>query len=128
MIDGLEPLFQQIADSMMLAIPEEWATARFEAIFFPDGSTYEAEYTRGTDKRARSFQPASGGSHAFRQLREVFRASGKPLWGRACLELNSDGSFNMTWGYDNCDENGDSHFNEEQELRRHQERHKRLSS
>jgi hypothetical protein len=68
MIDGLEPLFQQIADSMQEAIPEDWVTAQFEAIFYPDGSTYEAEYTRRADGKARSFLPASGGVVPFESL------------------------------------------------------------
>src|SRR5437016_2475189 len=107
MIDGIEPLYQEIAESMVNAIPEDWSTAKFEAILYSGSSTYEAEYTRKTDGVVRGFQPADGGSRAFRQIRKMFEEAGKPLWGRACFELHSDGRFNMKWGYDNCDENGD---------------------
>ncbi|AMV29544.1 hypothetical protein VT84_34435 [Gemmata sp. SH-PL17] len=128
MIDGLEPLFQQIAGSMQAAIPEDWDAAQFEAIFYADGSTYEAEYTRKADGKAKSFQPSAGGSRAFRQLRERFRETGQPVWGRVSFELRSDGTFNVNWDYDNCDENGNKRFDEEGELRRHESRRNRLSS
>jgi hypothetical protein len=126
-IDGLESLYKQIADSMLNAIPEEWSSAMFEALFFQDSSTYEAEYTRKADGKQRGFQPSSGGSRAFRELRKKFKEAGKPVWGRACFQLNSNGTFNMKWGYDNCDENGDTLFSEEDELKRHEERRKRLT-
>ena len=56
MLPGLEPLFQEIADSMVAAIPEEWSTARVEAIYFSDSSVYEAEYTRKADGVPRDFE------------------------------------------------------------------------
>ena len=46
MIEGIEALYQQIADSIVEAIPESWSTAKVEAIFFADSITFEAEYTR----------------------------------------------------------------------------------
>jgi hypothetical protein len=128
MIDGLEPLFQQIAESMLATIPEEWAIAQFEAIFYADSSTYEAEYTRRSDGKARGFQPAGEGSRAFRQIRARFKAAGKPLWCRASFQLHPDGSFNIQWGYDGCDENGNAPFDEEEVIRRHEERHNWLTS
>lgn len=128
MIDGIEDLYQQIAESMRGAIPEDWITAKFEAIFYPDGSTYEAEYIRKMDGGVRGFQPTSSGSRAFRQLRKKFKESGQQLWGRACVELHIDGKFNIQWGYDNCDQNGDTVFDEEKEIKRHEERRNRLSN
>ena len=128
MIPRIEALYRQIAESMQAAIPEEWATAKFEAIFYLDCSTYEAEYTRKADGVSRSFQPADEGDRAFRQLREQFEQAGKRLWGRACFELRSDGTFNMQWSYDDCDENGDARFDEEEEIRRHEARHRRLTA
>lgn len=128
MIEGIETLFQQIADSMIDAIPDSWSEARFEAIFYPDSSTYEAEYVRRSDGRARSFQPTSSGSRAFRQIRALFQQAGKPVWGQACFELRVDGTFGMTWGYENCDGDGNTRFDEVEELRRHEERHRRLTA
>jgi hypothetical protein len=127
MIDGIEDLYQAIAESMVQTIPEDWSTATFEAIFYPDGSVYEGEYTRKADDVARSFQPATGGSRAFRQLRQRFKDAGKPLWGKARFDLRADGSFNMTWGYEDCDEDGNTLFDQEQELRRHEARRIRLA-
>jgi hypothetical protein len=128
MIEGIETFYQQIAESMADAIPEDWSSAKFEALFYPNSSTYEAEYTRKVDGVARGFQPTDNGGRAFRQLRKKFKEAGKPLWGKACFELHSDGKFNMKWGYENCNENGDTIFNEEEELRRHEERRKRLAA
>ena len=51
MIDGVEAFYEQIANSMIETIPEEWSTASFQAIFYPDGSVYEAEYIRKADGR-----------------------------------------------------------------------------
>ena len=128
MIDGIELLYQQIAESIEEAIPEEWTTAKMEALFYPGSSTYFGEYRRKADGKCRDFGTTRAGERAFRELRRTFRDAGKPLWGQACFELHSDGKFNMQWGYDNCDENGDMIFNEEQEIARHEERHKRLTS
>jgi hypothetical protein len=100
MIDGIETFYQRIAESMIEAIPEEWSSAVFEAIFFPEGSTYEAEYVRKADGKARSFSPADDGDKAFRQLRKKFKDAGKPLWGKARFEMRPDGTFNMNWVYD----------------------------
>ena len=87
MIPGIELLYRQIAESMQDAIPEEWATAKFEAIFYSDGSTYEAEYTRKGDGLARGFQPANAGARAFRHIREQFKEAGEPLWGSSVLRI-----------------------------------------
>jgi hypothetical protein len=128
MIDGIEQYYREIAESMSSAIPEEFSTAKFEAIFYEGSSHYEAEYRRKSDGVARAFQPADGGDRAFRQLRKKFKEAGKPVWGQATFELQSDGRFNMKWGYENCDENGNTRFDEEKELRRSQENFQRLTA
>jgi len=127
MVDGIEQYYHQIAESMLAAIPDEFTTARFDAIFHAGSSTYEAEYLRKSDGVARGFQPADEGDRAFRQLRKKFKEAGMPVWGQATFELHSDGKFNMKWGYENCDENGNTRFNEDEEVKRRVERHKRLS-
>jgi hypothetical protein len=127
MIEGIEPLYLEIAQSMVDAIPEEWSSARFEAIFFSGSSIYEAEYTRRSDGVVLSFQPTSAGSRALRQLRKKFKEAGKRLWGQARFELRPDGKFNMQWGYENCDDNGDTRFDEEAELQRSEQRRLRLT-
>ena len=112
MIDGIEQIFQTIADSIQDAIPEEWTTATMEAEFYPHGSRYVGEYTREADGETESFATDLRSERAFRELRERFKEAGKPLWGRACFELNADGKFNMKWGYDDCDEDGYAIFHE----------------
>lgn len=49
------------------------------------------------------------------------------MWGQAVFELQPDGKFKMNFGYENCDKSGDTHFDEEAELRRFRERQKRLT-
>lgn len=127
MIQGIEPIYQRLADSITAAIPEDWSEAKYEAIFYPDSSVYEAEYVRQSDGVARSFPPTKDGPRAFRELRTLFKKAGQRAWGRAIFELRSDGSFNMKWGYDDCDANGDCRFDEDEEVRRSEERHRRLT-
>jgi hypothetical protein len=128
MIEGIEPFYQQIAESIQEAIPEEWTTARMDVLFYADGESYEGEYTRTADGKAVDFATTRKAERAFRGLRNKFKEAGKPLWGQASFELDSDGKFHMQWGYDNCDENGNTIFNEEEELKRREARRKRLTS
>jgi hypothetical protein len=127
MIPGSEELLKAIAKSMIETIPEQWSSAQFDVIFFPDHSLYEAEYKRKVDGVSRGFSPAPEGARAFRRLRQLFREAGKPLWGTATLTLKPKGKFNISWGYDNCDKDGDALFDEVKELQRHNDRLERLS-
>jgi hypothetical protein len=61
--DDLEPLYQRIAAAMTCKIPEAWSSARYDAIFFPDSSIYEAEYAKLFDSVSRSFEPTIDGDH-----------------------------------------------------------------
>ena len=99
-----------------------------EAIFYSGSSTYLGEYTRKADGKLRSFATASSGERGFRELRKKFKQAGKPLWGSACFEMQSSGRFNMKFGYEDCDENGDTRFDADEELKRAEARHKRLTS
>ncbi len=128
MIDGLDKEYRLIAESMMSAIPEDWSSAKFEVIFYPNSSTYEAEYVRTRDGQARGFRPESAGARTFRQIRKLFKDGGQPVWGQAVFELFPDGRFNMKWGYDNCDDNGDTVFDADKEFERAELRHRRLTS
>lgn len=128
MIDGIELLYQQIAESIEEAIPDEWTTARMEAAFFSESSKYMGEYTRESDGVARDFPTSFEAARAFREIRKRFKEAGKPLWGRAIFEMDSQGKFKMHWDYDNCDEEGNAIFDEEEELKKAEERHRRLTS
>lgn len=48
------------------------------------------------------------------------------MWGQVTFEIEADGTFEMQFGYENCDGNGDTIFDEEEYVRRVQERMKRL--
>jgi hypothetical protein len=127
-IEGIESHFQRIADAMLVAIPEEWSVAEFHAIFFPDFSVYEAEYVRPSDGVARGFPMTSDGDRAIREIREAFRQAGHPLWGQIRFVLRSNGTFNAYWGYEKCDANGDTIWDEEAELARREARWRRLTA
>ena len=128
MIDGIEPFYRQIADSIQAAIPEEWNSAKMEAIFYSGHSQYLGEYTRKSDGRSRSFATGRNGEGAFREIRRKFKEAGKPLWGSACFEIESCGKFNLGFCYENCDEQGNTYFDEDEEVRRGEERDRRLTA
>lgn len=128
MIEGVEPLYREIAESMQEAIDDDWTNATMDAIFYSDGSEYFGEYTRRVDGKARDFATSTKGARAFRAWREAFREARQPLWGRARFELRPDGEFNVKLNYDNCDENGDTVFDAEQWRKEHDARHARLTA
>jgi hypothetical protein len=121
MIEGIEPLYQQIADSIQDAIEEPWSSAWIDAIFYSEHTRYSGEYLveGGTPQ---SFPTTLEGERAFERIRELFIQAGKPVWCRARFEIHADGRFNMNWGYDDCDEHGYAIFDEEAELKRMRER------
>lgn len=110
MIPNTEHLFETIAESIQSAIAEAWSNATIDAVFYPDGCRYTGKYIRESDGESISFSTGSAGQRAFRELRRQFKDAGKPLWGKACFELNCDGQFRMEWHYDDCDENGFAKF------------------
>ena len=128
MVDGAEPLYEQMAESISECVPEKWSVAKMEAVFFDDSITYLGEYQRAADGVSRSFPTDIRGERAFRQLRQLFKDAAKPLWGQACFEMQSDGKFRINFGYDDCDEDGNTRFDEERELRRAEERRLRLTA
>jgi hypothetical protein len=96
------------------------------AVFYRDHIAFEGEYTAAEGGRAKSFATPEAAERGFEEIRELFRQAGKPVWGRARFELRSDGTFNMNWGYDDCDEDGYARFDEARELERARERRKKL--
>lgn len=126
MIEGIETYYQRIADGIVDGIPEDWRHARVEVVFYSECSDYDGEYTTD-DGKERSFEVSDDACLAFRQLRKKFNESGKRVWGQATFELNADGSFNMKWGYDNCEENGDTIWDADEWSRKQNERRSRLT-
>ncbi|HWE95791.1 MAG TPA: immunity protein YezG family protein [Tepidisphaeraceae bacterium] len=118
MIEGIEPFYQQIGESIQGAISEPWQRAAVEAIFFPQSSKYLGEYFTAENAPPKGFPVDLKVIQSFRGLRELFKNAGKPLWCRARFELHSDGKFTMNWGYDDCDENGFAPFDEAKESER----------
>lgn len=127
MIPGIEIFYKRIAESMISEIPEEWTTARYDVVFYPGNSIYEAEYTASADGKARSLSPTNDGPKCFRELRKEFKQAGHLPWGRAHFLLNRNGSFKMNLDYDRCDEKGYAIFIEEERMKEFEERCKRLN-
>lgn len=126
MIDGIEAYYQRVADSIVESIHDEWVEARVDAVFYSDGITFLGEYTRA-DGVLRSFETGRSGDKALRELRSRFKDARQPVWGQAHFELCADGKFNMRFGYENCDSNGDTVFDEDRYVQMVEERHKRLT-
>ncbi|WP_158264980.1 immunity protein YezG family protein [Blastopirellula marina] len=126
MIDGIEAIYQRIADGVVEQLPEDWKSARVDAVFYPESSEYVGEYETPSGK-CLDFGVTREVGRAFRELRRKFQESGKSLWGQAAFELHSDGKFAMKWGYDNCDENGNTIWDEQAWHRRQEERRLRLT-
>jgi hypothetical protein len=95
MIEGIEPFYRQIAESIQEAIPEPWESASLEVIFHPQSSTYDGEYFTTDNARPKSFGVELKLIRSFLGLRELFKNAGKPLWCRARFDLQSDGKFKM---------------------------------
>lgn len=99
-IKGIEPLYQQIADSMEESIPEEWSTAWMYAIVYSSHYLYLAEYMTPSSTTPKSYATGRAARRGIESMREEFSRSGKPLWCQAVFVLQSDGKFNLKWGYD----------------------------
>lgn len=126
MLSNVEAFYERIANAIVDNLHDEWQNATVTAIFYSDSITWEAEYRTMTGE-LRSFEVSMELIRAFRELRGKFKEAGQSVWGQASFELDSDGKFNMKWCYDNCDENGDTIWNEEDWHRRQGERKNRLS-
>jgi hypothetical protein len=129
MINEAEPIYQRIADAIQSSIHEPWTSGKLEALFYPEASTYFSEYLRASDGVARSLEGDTfDAERAIRELRRKFKDEEKPLWGRFCFLLQPDGTFNVHFGYDDIDLNGDARYDKEEEAKRQKERFFRLSS
>ena len=125
MIEGIEPYYQTIADSIAEQVPGPWSMAWVDAVFFSEHICFTGVYVprdaTGAETKPKSFATDVPAEEAIEEIRELFRLAGEPVWGRAHFELRSDGGFNMTWSYEDCDENGCARFDEEAEKKRMKE-------
>lgn len=121
MIEGIEVVYQQIADTIVQLVPEPWREATVEVVCLPGGMHFEGTY-RSEAGKLRGFATSKNCHRAFRELRRKFEEAGQPIWGQAHFVLYSDGKFNMKWGYENCDANGDTLYDDEAWARRQEKR------
>jgi hypothetical protein len=126
MIPDIESYYGRIAQAIVDAIPEAWINATIEVTFYPESSQYSAEYRR-PDGKLRSVGLSMDGGRAFRELRKQFKEHGQRLWGQATFYIEPSGKFNMKWGYDNLDENGDTKFDGDEWLRKQEESRQRFN-
>ena len=127
MTPEIEEYYQQIAELIVEAIEEDWEQAKIDIIFFSGMIASYGEFI-SSDGKLRDFQTSWNIQRTFMELRAKFKESGKPVWGQATFEITSDGKFSMKWGYENCDANGDTVFDEEREHQREETRRLRLFS
>jgi hypothetical protein len=126
MIEGIEPYYRQIGESISESIREPWDSAWMTAVFYPQHVDYSGEFLPAGGGSAKSYPTGVEARRAFEGLREMFKQAGKPVWCRARFEMNSSGKFNLKWGYDDADENGFARFDAEEELKRKRELRKRM--
>jgi hypothetical protein len=102
MLDSYAKSYQEIADRLVPLLPPEWSEARVLAEMRPDnGMVVGFARVRGSadpqwlDLRTPIYD-------AFRTMYDAAIGSGDKAqrWTSATLELQSDGSFNVTYGYD----------------------------
>lgn len=127
MIPGIEFFFERIGAAMKAALPDEWSSAEFGGRFFPGSSAFEAEYVRG-DGTAAAFQPDPDGNEAVKELRELFRLAGRPVWGEGWFLMQPDGGFKVRFSNEGVDANGDLPFDEAAEAARTERRRQRLAA
>ena len=126
MIEGIESIYQNLADAITSSVPVAWSSARSEATFFSDNIEFSGEYVPVSGS-PRSFKVSREIMKAFDELRRKFKEAGQPLWGQVTFELTAEGKFNLKWVYDNCDANGDTIWDEQEWHCRKEERRIRLS-
>lgn len=102
-------MYARIAQGISSKIPEPWVSAQIEAVFYDGTRDYYAEYLSEAGK-VRSFRMDLEPPRTLRELRQKFKDSGQPVWGQMRFELLPSGKFNLHWGYENCDANGDTIF------------------
>jgi hypothetical protein len=127
MTPEIEEYYQQIAELIAEAIDDDWAKARIDIIFFPGVITSFGEYTTSSGS-LKDFATSWNIQRTFMELRAKFKEENAQLWGQATFDLTSEGKFSMTWGYENCDENGDTIFDEDREHQREESRRLRLNA
>ena len=72
MVEAIEPLYWQIAESMMEKIPEPWHRAWMDAIFYVDQIFYSGEYIQKEGEVPKSFATDRSVRRAFEEIREKF--------------------------------------------------------
>lgn len=114
MIPGIEEYYQIIAEEVMEVLPYRWEYAKVEAVFHYMAYRFEG-VCRGRTLGIRGFYVPEEAQAALIDLRELFRKAGKPVWGQVEFEFYPDGAFNVKWGYENCDADGNTIIVEEDE-------------
>src|SRR4051812_32996458 len=122
MIPGIEQHFDRIIAAMRVGLPDGWTSAEFNARFFPAAAVFEAEYV-SPDGTAANYQPDADGEAAVRDLRQLFRQAGQPVWSEAWFILPAEGSLKLRFSRVGCDANGDLPYDEAAEAARVEARH-----
>lgn len=118
MIDGIEDLYQKIAEAIEASISGDWRSAIVEAVFYSDNCSYNGEYVLDGFDYPKPFAVKSDVVRSLYEMRRRFTAKGKRLWCSVRFELKADGKFKLDWGYGGCDEQGFATFDAAKEAER----------
>lgn len=125
LIHGIDKVYQAIADGIVDEMPELWRSARIDVTFYDGLVDFDGEFV-ANDGVSRSFNVNV--QDTIFQLRRMFIEARQPLWGQFVFLLSSAGQFDVKWGYENIDENGNTVFDERTWLKNRRERISRLAS
>src|SRR5215208_1670959 len=95
----LEDIYQEIADSIVESISDNWSKAIVTAEIEDDHGTLQCEYQKTSRSSFVSFDCEYKMYKAFKELRAVFQEEGKQPWSKAEFTLKSDGTFNLSFEY-----------------------------
>jgi hypothetical protein len=127
MIPGIEEHYQRIADALVATLPEGWRSVTVTAVFYADSISWYPESVTASGK-LESVDCNRDLRWAFQDFRQAFREAGKLAWGEVVFTMHADGTINVQFKYENCDENGNRIWDAEEWSRRHDEWVRRLSS
>jgi len=124
MIPGIEAAYQVVAEEIEDALPGPWQHATIDGVYYPESEEFNGEFLNQSGE-LECFRISIKVMKTFRQLREKFKKAGHRVWGQVSFRLYPDGTFNVKWGYDNCDENGTTIWDPDEWSRQQDERRDR---
>jgi hypothetical protein len=101
----IEEVYQQIADLINATLDDTWSKAWIRARLHEDNAEFDLLYQKDVQSEPLQFNEAASPVigkiyKSFKEMREMFKLSGKPLWHTATFTLESTGRFKLDFEYD----------------------------